>query len=98
MARFTNEWIGLREEKGVYVFDGWVSLARQAKLDPKWQDGAFIGIRDRSDEMLIMTIKLSVQNEECPETRGVGALGLRIPHDVEGYAVEPESGGARDGS
>ena len=29
--------------------------ARQAKLDPKWQDGAFIGIRDRGDEMLIMT-------------------------------------------
>ena len=29
--------------------------ARQAKLDPKWQDGAFIGITDRSDEMLIMT-------------------------------------------
>ena len=29
--------------------------ARQAKLDPKWQDGAFIGIGDRSDEMLIMT-------------------------------------------
>ena len=29
--------------------------ARQAKLDPKWQDRAFIGIRDRSDEMLIMT-------------------------------------------
>ena len=29
--------------------------ARQAKLDPKWQDGAFLGIRDRSDEMLIMT-------------------------------------------
>ena len=29
--------------------------ARQAKLDPKWQDGAFIGITDRRDEMLIMT-------------------------------------------
>ena len=29
--------------------------ARQAKLGPKWRDGAFIGIRDRSDEMLIMT-------------------------------------------
>ena len=29
--------------------------ARHAKLDPKWQDGAFTGIRDRSDEMLIMT-------------------------------------------
>ena len=23
----TNEWVGLREGKGVYVFDGWVSLA-----------------------------------------------------------------------
>ena len=23
----TNEWIGLREEKAVYVFDGWVPLA-----------------------------------------------------------------------
>ena len=29
--------------------------ARQTKLDPKWQDGAVIGIRDRSGEMLIMT-------------------------------------------
>ena len=29
--------------------------ARQAKLDPKWQDGGFISLRDRSDEMLIMT-------------------------------------------
>ena len=29
--------------------------ARHAKLDPKWQDGAFTGIRDRSDEMLIIT-------------------------------------------
>ena len=29
--------------------------ARKAKLDPKWQDGAFIGTRDRSDDMLIMT-------------------------------------------
>ena len=26
----TNEWIGLREEKGVYVFDGWVSPAVNA--------------------------------------------------------------------
>ena len=67
--------------------------ARQAKLDPKWQDGAFIGIRDRSDEMLIMTPSGVYKNEECAETPGV-----RIPHDVEGYAVEPESGGGRDGS
>ena len=43
-------------------------------------------------------VAVSVQNEECAETPGVGALGLRIPHDVEGYAVEPESGGGRDGS
>ena len=25
--KHTNEWIGLREEKGVYVFDGWISPA-----------------------------------------------------------------------
>ena len=25
LHKHTNEWIGLREEKGVYVFDGWVS-------------------------------------------------------------------------
>ena len=53
-----------------------------------------IGIRDRSDEMLI---KWSVQDEECSETPRVGALGFRIPHDVELYAVEPESVGGRDG-
>ena len=29
--------------------------ARQAKLDPKLHDGAFIRTRDRSEEMLIMT-------------------------------------------
>ena len=34
--------------------------------------------------------------EECSETPRVGALGLRVPHDVELYAVE--SGGVRDGS
>ena len=61
---------------------------------PKWQNGAFIGIGDRSDEMLIMTPS---ENEECSETPRVGALGHRVPHDVEGYAVEPESGGGRDG-
>ena len=42
--------------------------ARQAKLDPKWQDGAFIVIRDRSDEMLIDDHKWSEQNDECPES------------------------------
>ena len=29
--------------------------ATQANSDPRWQDGAFIGARDRSDVMLIMT-------------------------------------------
>ena len=24
LHKHTNEWIGLREEKGVYVFDGWI--------------------------------------------------------------------------
>ena len=28
--KHTNEWIGLREEKGVHVFDGWVSPAMTA--------------------------------------------------------------------
>ena len=27
LHKHTNQWIGLREEKGVYVFDGWVSPA-----------------------------------------------------------------------
>ena len=39
----------------VYFMPNRPGGARQAKLDPKWQDGTFIGIRDRSDEMLIMT-------------------------------------------
>ena len=30
LHKHTNEWIGLREEKGVYVFDGWVSPAMTA--------------------------------------------------------------------
>ena len=29
----TNEWIGLREEKGVYFFDGWFSPAVTAGKD-----------------------------------------------------------------
>ena len=71
--------------------------ARQAKLDPKWQDGAFIGIRDRSDEMLIMTTSGVYKTRNVRRPPRVGLLGFRIPHDVEGYAVEPESGGGRDG-
>ena len=27
LQKHTNEWIGLRDEKGVYVFDSWVSPA-----------------------------------------------------------------------
>ena len=73
--------------------------ARQAKLDPKWQDAAFIGIRDRSDEIdADHDTQRSVQDEECSETPRIGALGLEVPHDVQGYAVEPECGGGRDGS
>ena len=46
----------------------------------------------------IMTPSGVVQNEDCSKTPRVGALGLRVPDDVEGYAVEPESRGGRDGS
>ena len=46
---------------------------------PKWQDGAFIGIRDRSDEMLIMTTSGVCKTRNVrPEFR---MLGFRIPHD-----------------
>ena len=31
LHKHTNEWIGLREEKDVYVFDGWVSPAMTAE-------------------------------------------------------------------
>ena len=30
LHKHTNEWIGLREEKSVFVFDGWVSPAMTA--------------------------------------------------------------------
>ena len=69
----------------VYFMPNRPEGARQAKLDPKWQDEAFIDIRDRCDEMLIMTTS-GVQDEGCSETPRFGALGFRNPHDVEGYA------------
>ena len=72
--------------------------ARQAKLDPKWQHGAFIGIRDRSDEMLIMTTSGVYKTRNVRRRPELGTLGFRNPRDVEGYAVEPESDGGRDDS
>ena len=30
LHKHTNEWIGLREETGVYVFAGWISPATTA--------------------------------------------------------------------
>ena len=30
LHKHTHEWTGLREEKGVYVFDSWISLAMTA--------------------------------------------------------------------
>ena len=70
---------------------------RKRNWIPKWQDGAFIGIRDRSDEMLIMTTSGVYTTRNVRRRPEVGALGLRIPHDVEGYAVDTESGGGTDG-
>ena len=72
--------------------------ARQAKLDPKWQDGAFTGIRDRSDEMLTITPTGVYKTRNVRRRPELEALGLRDPHDVEGHGVEPESAGGRDGS
>ena len=31
LHKHTNEWIGLREEKGVYVFDGWISPGERGR-------------------------------------------------------------------
>ena len=33
LHKHTNEWIGLREEEAVLVFDGWISLATTAGRD-----------------------------------------------------------------
>ena len=48
---------------------------KTSEIGSKWQDGAFIGIRNRSDEMLILTPS-GVQNEECSETLRFGVLGI----------------------
>ena len=57
----------------------------------------FVGFM-RHFTLSCLDTKWSVQNEECSKTPRVGALGRRVPDDVEGYAVEPESRGGRDGS
>ena len=72
--------------------------ARQAKLDLKWQDGAFVGIRDRSGEMLIMTpsgVHKTRNVRRRPESERRDSEFFTT---FEGYAVEPNSGGGRDGS
>ena len=82
----TDSWLNQENE---YFHANRLGGARQAKLDPKWQDGAFICIRDRSDEMLITTPSGVYKTRNCADTLRVGALGFRVPHDVEGYAVDP---------
>ena len=83
-SRTTDSWMNPGER--VYFMPIRPGGARQAKLDPKWQDGAFICTRDRSDEMLVMTPSGVYKTRTCSETPRVGALGLRVPHDVEGYS------------
>ena len=59
--------------------------ARHAKLDPKLQDGTFIGIRDRSTRNVRRRPELERWDVEFLTT-------------LKGYALEPESIGGRDGS
>ena len=61
---------------GVYFMLVRLGEASQVKLDAKWQGGAFIGIRDRSDEMLIRTPSGVDRNEGRAETPRVGAMGF----------------------
>ena len=53
VSRTADSWLNLENE--CYFMPIRPGGARQATLDPNWQDGAFIGTRDRSGEMLIMT-------------------------------------------
>ena len=73
--------------------------ARQAKLDPKWQDGAFIGIRDRSDETLVLVLTTSgVYKTRNARRRPLKRWDFEFLMTLKGTPVEPESGGGRDGS
>ena len=53
VSRTADSWLNLDNECTSCRFD--LEVQDKRNWIPKWQDGAFIGIRDRSDEMLIMT-------------------------------------------
>ena len=53
VSRTGDSWLNSENECTSCQFG--VEVQDKRNFDPKWQDGAFIGIRDRSDEMLIMT-------------------------------------------
>ena len=65
--------------------------ARQAKLDPKWQDGAFIGIRDRGDEMLIMTTSGVYKTRNVRRRPELERWDFEFLMTLKGAPVEPES-------
>ena len=68
-------------------------------MDAKCQDGAFIGIRDRSDEMLIMTPSGGVYKTRNVRRRPESERwDFEFLTTLKGLSVEPESGGGRDGS
>ena len=50
---YRRHWVEFEER--VYFMPIRLGSAKQVKLNPKWQDGAFIGIGDPGGEMLIMT-------------------------------------------
>ena len=62
-------------------------------------DRAFIGIRDRSDEMLIMTPSGGVYKTRNVRRRPESERwDFEFLTTLKGLSVEPESGGGRDGS
>ena len=67
--------------------------ARQAKLDPKWHDEAFIGIRHRSDEMLIMTSSGVYKTRNVRRRPKLDRWDFEFRTTFRGYALEPEPDG-----
>ena len=70
--------------------------ARQAKVDPRWQDEAFIDIRDRCDEMLIMTTSGEYKTKNVRRRPELERWVFEILMTLKGTPVESESGGGRD--
>ena len=74
VSRTADSWLNLENECTSCRFE--MEVQDNAKLDPKWQDEAFIGIRDRSDEMLIMTTSGVYKTRKCSENAQSWSVGI----------------------